>query len=65
MTKRKMTRCRGLSPNKIAVFCRGLHCSKSLEEFHIECDSSPEKVWLIGVLVFAAFSVLSLHVQLV
>ena len=58
VTKLKMTRlrCRGLSPNKIAAFCRGLHCSKSLEDFRIECDSSLEKVWLIGVLVIALFS---------
>ena len=62
--KLKMTWCEGLSPNHIAALCRGLHWSRSLEELHIEYDSSPEKVRLIGLLVIATFSVLSVHVQI-
>ena len=64
VTKLKMTRCRGLSPNHIATLCRGLHWSRSLEELYIMYDSSPVKVRLIGLLVIATFSVLSVHVQI-
>ena len=64
VTKLKMTRCEGLSPNHIATLCRGLHWSRSLEELCIECRSSPEKVRLISLLVIATFSVLSVHVQI-
>ena len=63
--KLKMTECQGLSPNQIATLCRGLHWSRSLEELCIEYDPSPEEVRLIGVLVIAPFSVLSVHVQFV
>ena len=64
VTKLKMTDCRGLSPNHIATLCRGLHWSRSLEELYIEYLSSPEEVRLIGLLVIATFSVLSVHVQI-
>ena len=64
VTKLKMTGCRGLSPNHIAALCRGLHWSRSLEELYIEYGFSPEKVRLIGLLVIATFSVLSVHVQI-
>ena len=62
--KLKMTWCEGLSPNHIATLCRGLHWSRSLEELCIRYGSSPEKVRLIGLLVIATFSVLSVHVQI-
>ena len=62
--KLKMTGCWELSPNHIAALCRGLHWSRSLEELYIDYFSSPEKVRLIGLLVIAAFSVLSVHVQI-
>ena len=65
VTKLKMTQCRELSPNQIATLCRGLHWSRSLEELRIEYDDSPGKVRLIGVLVLATFSVLSLYIQFV
>ena len=64
VTKLKMTDCRGLSPNHIATLCRGLHWNRSLEELCIKYGSSLEKVRLIGLLVIAAFSVLSVHVQI-
>ena len=70
VTKLKMTRCEGLSPNHIATLCRGLHWSRSLEELYIEYGSSPEEVRLIGLLVIATYtvvatySVLSVHVQI-
>ncbi len=65
MTKLKITECHELSPNQIATLCRGLHWSRSLEELYIEYDNSPGKVRLIGVLVLATFSVLSLYIQFV
>jgi len=65
VTKLKMIWCRDLSPNQIATLCRGLHWSRSLEELYISDDTSPGKVRLIGVLVLATFSVLSLHIQFV
>ena len=65
VTKLKMTQCHGLSPNQIATLCRGLHWSRSLEKLYIEYDTSSGKVRLIGVLVIATFSVLSLHIQFV
>ena len=61
----QMTWCRELSANQIAALCRGLHWSRSLEELNIEYDRSSGKVRLIGVLVIATFSVLSLHIQFV
>ena len=64
VTKLKMKRCWELSPNHIATLCRGLHWNRSLEELYIEYDSLPEKVRLIGLLVIATFSVLSVHVQI-
>ena len=65
VTKLKMIWCRDLSPSQIATLFRGLHWSRSLEELCIEYDKSPGKVRLIGVLVIAAFSVLSLYIQFV
>ena len=65
VTKLKMTRCHELSSNQIATLCRGLHWSRSLEELYIDYDTSQGKVRLIGVLVLATFSVLSLHIQFV
>ena len=64
VSKLKMTRCEGLSPNHIATLCRGLHWNRSLEELYIEYGSSPEMVRLIGLLVIASFSVFSVHVQI-
>ena len=64
VSKLKMTRCEGLSPNHIVTLCRGLHWNRSLEELYIRYGSSPEKVRLIGLLVIASFSVLSVHVQI-
>ena len=64
VSKLKMTWCQELSPNHIATLCRGLHWSTSLEELCIEFRSSPEKVRLIGLLVNATFSALTVHVQI-
>ena len=64
VTKLKMTKCEGLSPNHIATLCRGLHWNRSLKELCIKYRSSPEKVRLIGLLEIATFSVLSVHVQI-
>ena len=66
VTKLEMIWCRELSLNQIATLCRGLHWSRSLEELCIVSDSSQGKVRVvIGVLVLATFSVLSLHIQFV
>ena len=53
LMKLRMTLCLKLSSLHIATLCRGLHWSRSLEELHINCDSSQGNVSLLVFLEIA------------
>ena len=59
LMKLRMTDCPELSSLHIATLCRGLHWSRSLEEFHIFCASSQGNVSLLVFLEIATTVLLS------
>ena len=59
LTKLEMTDCLKLSPLHVATLCKGLHWSRSLEELHIDSNSSQDNVSLLVFLEIATTVLLS------